>query len=467
MAEAAERARVARAQYYRLHCPYSALTWLAERSGDPLWKREFAFEGDYYKRYVEAKNAHELRTLALAVRGLSTLHIGPVCTNAVSVLRKGLAVPHRRELIFDLDLTDYDFLELTTRDAAGAEVVALEACDRAWGFAAIGLYILRHLLREHFGFEWFLIVYSGRRGAHLWVLDERAMALADEGRAAIAAFVNLELTKDQKRATPATRKHAAVYDLELVIEHAFDDLVVQTGYFENVGHIEDFVDRLDLRHESLRDLADAAAAKGDSVAVWNYIHKKVEDAAMRARQPWMLERLTETMAAYVWPRIDFNVTKGVNHLIKCPYVAHGKTGRIAVPVDPDDYWRFDPSKAPTVDDLGPSWKRLTEIERYVVRDRPTLPTWRPRDARRAKRKPSRAPAQKPAPSGLVPSDDEEEEGADIADLEDLVLGPPRPPLRSQQLQQVQTVGSTVGAARKRDRSAPKPSPLGPNAAERK
>ena len=451
-----------RALYYRLHCPYPALAWLAEGRGDALWKREFAVEGDYYKRYVEAKHAYALRTAALGVRGLSTLHIGPVCTGAVSLLRKGLAVPHRRELIFDLDLTDYDHLELTTRGASGDEVVDLAACDRAWGFAAIGLFILRHLLREHFGFEWFLVVYSGRRGAHLWVLDERAMALPDEARAAIAAFVNAELTSDKRRATSKMRKHAETYELVPVIEHAFDDLVVQRGYFDSFGNLEDFVDRLDLRHESLRDLADDAAAKGGGAATWNHVHRKVEQASLAARQPWMLERLTETMAAYVWPRIDFNVTKAVNHLIKCPYVAHGKTGRIAVPVDPDDYWRFDPSAAPTVGDLGPDWRRLIEIERYVVRDRPTLPMWRPRDKRGRSRPPHHRRAPPPAPSGLVPSDDEDAET--LPDVEDLVPGPP--PLQPQQLQQLRSPNSTdIGAAcRKRDRGAPKPSPLGPNTA---
>ena len=47
----------------------------------------------------------------------------------------------------------------------------------------------------------------------------------------------------------------------------------------------------------------------------------------------------------MWPRLDFNVTKGLNHLIKAPFVAHPKTLRVAVPLRRDELMTFDPGNS--------------------------------------------------------------------------------------------------------------------------
>lgn len=56
----------------------------------------------------------------------------------------------------------------------------------------------------------------------------------------------------------------------------------------------------------------------------------------------------EIMLQYCYPRLDVNVSKGVNHLLKSPFSVHPKTGRISVPIDLKELDTFDPFDVPTI-----------------------------------------------------------------------------------------------------------------------
>ena len=51
---------------------------------------------------------------------------------------------------------------------------------------------------------------------------------------------------------------------------------------------------------------------------------------------------------YLYPRIDAEVSKHQNHLLKSPFVVHPGTGRVCVPVNPDLVEDFNPEDVPTV-----------------------------------------------------------------------------------------------------------------------
>lgn len=54
------------------------------------------------------------------------------------------------------------------------------------------------------------------------------------------------------------------------------------------------------------------------------------------------------MLQYSYPRLDINVTKGMNHLLKSPFCVHPKTGKVCIPLNPKVVDQFDPHQVPTI-----------------------------------------------------------------------------------------------------------------------
>lgn len=50
-----------------------------------------------------------------------------------------------------------------------------------------------------------------------------------------------------------------------------------------------------------------------------------------------------------YPRVDVNVSKGLNHLLKSPFCVHPSTGYVCVPIGVDD--EFYPDQCPNVHQL--------------------------------------------------------------------------------------------------------------------
>ena len=52
--------------------------------------------------------------------------------------------------------------------------------------------------------------------------------------------------------------------------------------------------------------------------------------------------------SYLYPRIDANVSKGINHLLKSPFCVHPKTGKVCIPFDPTRVDKLDVNAVPTL-----------------------------------------------------------------------------------------------------------------------
>ena len=117
----------------------------------------------------------------------SRFEIGPVYTanpRDRKTLRKSTAFrPVAKELVFDIDLTDYDQIRTCCSKA--------NICHKCWSFVTMAIKVVDTALREDFGFQHIMWVYSGRRGAHAWVSDKRARSMDDHKRKALAGYLEV------------------------------------------------------------------------------------------------------------------------------------------------------------------------------------------------------------------------------------------------------------------------------------
>ncbi|KAL4539481.1 hypothetical protein Ndes2437B_g02147 [Nannochloris sp. 'desiccata'] len=334
-------------------------------------RREFCFtlDGDIFVRYQSFRDCQEMQT-AIRDRCPAKIDIGPVYNvdpqrRAAYAASKGF-LPQERELVFDIDLTDYDDVRTCGKEG--------HICTKCWPLMAAAVAILDRGLREDFGFQHILFVYSGRRGVHAWICDERARKLTDEQRAAVANYFAVYKGQEKGVAKLATsmEDHPAIAKAYKILRRAFETKILpQQKLLTDPFHKEAI-----LAYLPSEPVRAEARLKWAAIGDGNDDDEEEEDYENANREKWeALVRLVETecaalikakdhraaralekgikdiVFAYAYPRLDMEVSKKMNHLLKAPFCVHPKTGKVCVPIDPADAWDFNPDTVCTVGGL--------------------------------------------------------------------------------------------------------------------
>ncbi|KAM3572696.1 hypothetical protein VYU27_005326 [Nannochloropsis oceanica] len=373
--------------FYTRLFPYQAMFKWLSYGNDPdsegghvvrdfFSRREFSFtiNDDIYIRYQSFRDAAEMEA-AIQKKQPHKIDIGAVFTMPPKdhhTVKAEAFKPVERELIFDIDMTDYDDIRTC---CTGAKI-----CPKCWIFMTMAVKVVDTALREDFGFQQLLWVYSGRRGVHCWVCDEDVRGLTNDGRSAVVEY--LSLPRGNENNSGKGKNAGLTWPLHPSFARAFDILEPMfevgvlgeegQGVLDSENSWDTLLDSLpdeDLALKLRREMRRLTTAEERWREIKTQLHAKTGNSGGGARRQsrggslggggrggggmYALELWKyEVVFKYCYPRLDVNVSKGINHLLKSPFAVHPKTGRVCVPIDPVAIDDFDPFKVPTLKALA-------------------------------------------------------------------------------------------------------------------
>ena len=318
--------------YYEHYFPAESFCgWLSYGSKTYLSRREFSLtlHNDVYIRYCSYKNPEELRKV-LRTRCPIKIDVGAVYNDLPSSRHINAILPIEKELVFDIDLTDYDEIRTCCEGA--------KCCIKCWQFIRIAVKVIQAGLTADFGCHKLLVVYSGRRGVHIWVCDKRARMLSDTIRSAILSYFSVvKGGAEQAKKVSLHEIHPSIRRSIEIIKPFF------LGILEDQQLLE-LPEKISKMH-ALCETGNASIERclpsdnGNSVAEkWSTM---VQHESEKTR--------SEIMLQYTYPRLDVHVSTKMNHLLKSPFSAHPSTQRICLPIWDID--TFDPTACITLQDV--------------------------------------------------------------------------------------------------------------------
>lgn len=253
--------------------------------------------------------------------------------------------------MFDIDLTDYDDVRTCCSKA--------NICAKCWAFVTMAIKVMDVALRDDFGFNHILWVYSGRRGAHAWVCDKRARDLPDDRRKAIAGYLEIVRGGAQsgKRVNVKRPLHPHISrSLEILKPYFASTVLNEQDVFcsaDSDAHSEHLLSLLPDKNliTALRKKWASSPSRLSS-SKWADIDSVARTSGSRTLDTrGLLDAKQDIVLEYAYPRLDAEVSKKQIHLLKSPFVVHPGTGRVCVPIDVSKVDEFDPESVPKVSEL--------------------------------------------------------------------------------------------------------------------
>ena len=351
--------------YYLEYYPSElVINWLCRNEIKNLKYREISFKLPNLKvvRYQSFKSVNEFKKRILVLNPLK-IDIGAIYNQEPRAFAQHKSEKEliclEKELIFDIDISDYDDVRKCCQKN--------DICSKCWKYIICGSKILERILREDFGFKQIFFVFSGRRGVHCWVSDKRACLLNKRGRLAIERYINYdrmdENNYDSKIYKLKRNFVSPVYPAFLsavsIMKNYFFEIVKEQDILKDEkmktnlrNIISMYFSLIDMNY--INEILDKNINSLNKIQkIFEFLQKGENILKSKSQIHYFNAEscLNEFMMLILYPRLDGNVTRQFNHLLKGPFCVHPETGYISVPLSIELMEKFSLDKIPKVDYL--------------------------------------------------------------------------------------------------------------------
>ena len=230
------------------------------------------------------------------------------------------------ELVFDIDLNDYDAVRKHVCECTGAGQV----CVRCWQLINVSISLIDETLRRDFGMSDILWLFSGRRGVHGWVRDPTTINLDRDQRQSIIDYLSVIKGEDET---------ARVQDRKQ-LKYEFRKRTEYTIFKYSLK---------DVRRKDLIEIGLSGSAASKIVNQLKHQEGKVDENLIRRfnKNLASVNKYDEIIRRWA-PRIDHKVTIDLRRLLRMPTSIHGKTGNVARILDLDSIFDFNPEEETSI-----------------------------------------------------------------------------------------------------------------------
>lgn len=323
-----------------------SMTIKSEIDQDEIYLRWQSFKTiDHLKQEIVARTPHKFDIGAVYSIPISEKEISPVGFK-----------PVQRELVFDIDMNDYDDIRTCCQDKT--------VCDKCWLYVTVAIRLIDTSLREDFGFRHILWLYSGRRGVHCWVCDTKARLLPSEARAAIVDYLTLVTGNENRKKKVNLGTHSGARShpfiercFSICMQHFQQILENQQLFNHKSAHVDKVLNHIseDTKAHQAVQAWIQKTPNFTCLEFWDFLSATLQGSSEKTSHHNTL--LKEIVFAYSYPRLDVNVSKDLGHLLKAPFCIHHSTGRLCIPIDTSQNFSFNPKAVPTLTSIRKDYDR--------------------------------------------------------------------------------------------------------------
>lgn len=249
----------------------------------------------------------------------------------------------RRELCFDIDITDFDMIREKICKCSEKQI-----CNLCLDLTKEAALFVIDTLRDDFGFKKFAIVFSGGGGFHIWVKDEPAEMLARALLPEIKLHNTIRFEKDLRLSIvnylspiEVTKRKKLVLRDTVIRSHSLRKRILSTVLYNFLLKTPlEVIQKSGLDIEDITRIRAKIAQDGYTPEIYDWIINS------KFRNTTSKMNFDATFLKYRYPRYDKSPTQDIVRVLRVPDSIHGKTGNLCTIVK--DLSTFTLANIPTI-----------------------------------------------------------------------------------------------------------------------